>query len=227
MSELMWHFIADNRLRDGSPPAQPGETEHWDGPVVLCESGLHACPRALDALSYAPSGKTSQVRLVTLGGTVVRGDDKAAASERPILASADCTRALHEFGLWCAEQVRHLMTDERSTHALDVKRKWLDGQATDDELSAARDAAWDAAGDAAGDAARAAAWAAVGAAAWGAARDAAKDAAWDAARAAAWNVAWDAARDAARAAAWNVAWDAARDVQNAELERRLHELLGV
>jgi hypothetical protein len=145
--------------------------------------------------------------LVTLGGTVVRGDDKAAASERPILASADCTRALHEFGLWCAEQVRHLMTDERSTHALDVKRKWLDGQATDDELSAAWDAAWDAAKDAAGDAARAAARAA----AWAAVGAAAKDAAWA----------------AARAAAWNVAWDAARDVQNAELERRLHELLGV
>ena len=40
-------------------------------------------------------------------------------------------RELHEFSLFCAESVRHLMTDPRSTNALDVKRRWLDGQATD------------------------------------------------------------------------------------------------
>lgn len=141
----MWHFIADNKLRDGSEPAPVGGVERWDGPVVLCRSGLHACPRALDALKYAPSGAPSgtiQVRLVLLSGIVLADDDKAAASERHILASADCTRELHEFALWCAESVRYLMVDSRSTTALTVKRSWLDGQATDDELSAAWAAAW-------------------------------------------------------------------------------------
>ena len=196
----MWHFIADNKLRDGSEPAPVGGMERWDGPVVLCGSGLHACPRALDALKYAPSGAPSgtiQVRLVLLSGIVLADDDKAAASERHILASADCTRELHEFALWCAESVRYLMVDSRSTTALTVKRSWLDGQATDDELAAAR----------------AAARAAAEAAAW--------DAAGDAARAAA----RDAARDAAGAAVWAAAWDAAWAAQNAELERRLHEKL--
>ncbi len=172
MTEMteMWHFLADNKLRDGSTPASVGGVERWDGPVVLCESGLHACPRPLDALLYAPAGKTIQARLVSLSGIVVTGDDKAAASLRRIIASADCTRELHEFALWCAELVHHLITDERSLAALDAKRCWLDGQATaawDAALAAALDAAWDAA------------WASAGGAAWVAAWAAARDAAWD------------------------------------------------
>lgn len=133
----MWHFIADNKLRDGGAPALAGGVERWDGPVVLCKSGLHACLRPLDALGYAPSGETIQVRLVSLGGTVVAEDDKAAATERHIIASADCTRVLHEVALHYAESVRHLTTDKRSLAWLDVKRRWLDGKATDDELAAA------------------------------------------------------------------------------------------
>ncbi|GIL24651.1 MAG: hypothetical protein BroJett042_31640 [Bacteroidota bacterium] len=221
----MWHFIADNKLRDGSEPAPVGGMERWDGPVVLCGSGLHACPRALDALKYAPSGAPSgtiQVRLVLLSGIVLADDDKAAASERHILASADCTRELHEFALWCAESVRHLMVDSRSTTALTVKRSWLDGQATDGELAAARDAGWAAAEAAAGAAAGAAAWAAAGTAAWAAARDAAEAAA----GAAVWAAGWGAARDAGWAAARAAARDAAGAAQNADLERRLREKLG-
>ncbi len=87
-------------------------------------------------------------------------------------------REIRLFGVWCARQVQHLMTDPRSIAALDVSERFANGNATKDELDAARDAAWDAARDAAWDAA------------WGAARDAARgaarDAAWDAARDAAW-----------------------------------------
>ena len=84
------------------------------------------------------------------------------------------------YAIWCAWQVQHLMTDPRSLAALDVTEAFADGQATAEELDAARDAAWAAAGDAAG----AAAWAAAGDAAWAAARAAAGAAAWAAARAA-------------------------------------------
>jgi len=101
------------------------------------------------------------------------------------------------FAVWCARQVEHLMEDDRSCAALNVAERYANGQATDEELAAARAAAWDAAWDAA----RAAARAAAGAAAW----DAARAAAWDAARAAAWDAAWDAAWAAARAAAWDAA----------------------
>ncbi len=108
-------------------------------------------------------------------------------------------RELHEFGLWSAEQVRHLMTDPRSTAALDAKRKWLDGEISDDELRRACEAAW-------------AAWYAADAVVW-AAKSAARAAAWDAARAAAW-----AAVCAAMAAEWAArnATKSAADVADAE-----------
>jgi hypothetical protein len=85
------------------------------------------------------------------------------------------------FAVWCARQVQHLMTDQRSIDALDVAERFANGKASDSELAAAlaaaRDAARPTALGAAG-AAMAAAWGATwGArvAAWGA-RDAAGDA---------------------------------------------------
>ena len=114
-------------------------------------------------------------------------------------------REIRLYAVWCARQVQHLMTDQRSIAALDVAERFANGQATVGELTASEDAAWDAAGDAAraaaGDAARAAAArAAAGAAARAAAAgDAALAAGWDAAWAAAWAAAGDAARDAQKA----------------------------
>jgi len=81
-------------------------------------------------------------------------------------------RELRLFAVWSARQVQHLMTDARSLAALGVAERYANGEATDEELAAAGDAAWDAA------------WAAARAAAWAAAGAAARDAAWDAARAA-------------------------------------------
>jgi hypothetical protein len=110
-------------------------------------------------------------------------------------------RQRREFALWCAERVRYLMSDSRSTDALDVAARHLRGEATDAELAAARAAAL-----AAADAAMAATWAA-GAAAEIVARDAARDAAWDASAA---------ARVATR--------DTERAAHRAELERMLKEV---
>jgi hypothetical protein len=58
--------------------------------------------------------------------------------------------------LWCARQVQHLMTDPRSTAALDVVERHANGQATDEELAVAWAAAEDAARASARDASRAA-----------------------------------------------------------------------
>lgn len=95
---------------------------------------------------------------------------------------------LHEYACRCAEYALTFVRepDSRSIAAIEAKRKWLRGEISNDDLTAARAAAcdaawaaWDAARDAAYDAARDAAWAAARAAdaAW-----AAYDAAWDAAR---------------------------------------------
>lgn len=79
--------------------------------------------------------------------------------------------------------------DARPRRAVETARRYLVGQATDNELAAAVDAE---------DAARAA---------WAAAEDAAEDAAWGASEAAAWA--------AARAAAEDAAWAAAEDARGA------------
>jgi aromatic ring hydroxylase len=105
------------------------------------------------------------------------GGDKIAGRNREVLAAHDITRELRLFGCWCARQVWHLLTDERSRNAVEVAERFADGQSTKEELAAA----WAAARDAARDA--------VGAAAWDA-----QCAAWDAAKAAASHAVWDAQR---------------------------------
>jgi len=68
------------------------------------------------------------------------------------------------FAVWCARQVQHLITDERSISSLDIAEKYTNGEATKDELNAAlaaaSAAAWDAASASAWDAASASASAA-------------------------------------------------------------------
>jgi hypothetical protein len=134
-------------------------------------------------------------------------------------------REIRLYAVWCARQVKNLMTDPRSLAALDVAERYAQGLATYGALreawfaaGAARAAAWDAAWDAAGDA-RAAAWFAVGFAAGVAAWDAARDAARAAAEAAAGAAAGDAARDAA--------WYAARQSQAARLREVCAEMEAV
>jgi len=119
------------------------------------------------------------------------------------------------FAVWCARQVQHLMTNQRSHDAINVAERFALGAATKNELDAARDAAWSAVRDAARDVA----WSA----AWSAARDAAQDAAQDAAWFAAFDAARGAAWDVALAAAWDVAWDAAWSAQTAQFLRVVTE----
>ena len=167
------------------------------------------------------------------------GKTKADDEPLPLLTILDsnglddalwCLRAMPEharewrlFAVWCARQVQHLMTDQRSISALDVAERYALGDASDKDLDAAGAAASGAAEAASMDAAMAA-WAAAWAAARAAARAAAswaaaRDAAWAAAGAAAWAAARAAAWVAARDAAWDAALDAARDAQTNELRR--------
>jgi len=93
-------------------------------------------------------------------------------------------REIRLFAVFCARQVEHLLTDQRSRDAIDVAEKFASGEATGCELTAAWTAAAARAAD--GAAAGAAAWAAAaaGAAAGAAARAADGAAAWAAAAAA-------------------------------------------
>ena len=175
-----WHFTDGMKLRDGTP-LEAGRLYTVTPPLVMCEKGLHASVRAIDALHYAPG---SVVSLVECGGVVEQGDDKLVCSERRVVACADVARELRLWAADCAETALMVseVEDARSWRALDVARDFANGLCTVQDL----DAAWDAAGDAAWaarDAARAAAGAAAGGAAWAAAGGAAWAAAGGAERA--------------------------------------------
>jgi hypothetical protein len=206
---LAWHFVGlSRRLRDGTPLRKGRTYRLPPGTVpVMCETGYHASIQPLDALRYAPGPIICRVQL---GGTVLEDDDKLCASERTVLWWADATRTLHEFALWCAERALRAERragrepDPRLWRALEVKRAWVHGQASDQELDAAWATASAASRTTASDTASAAAWAAVWATASVAVRSAVLSAA-----------------SAARDAASDTAWGAIRDAQNRKLSRML------
>ena len=213
-----WHFVADDRMLAHQPGLEvvPGYIYSEDGPIVVCESGLHGSRKLRDALTYAPG---SYLCRVEMWGDVTEYDDKLVARHRHVIAAKDVSAELRLWACWCVRQKWHLLTDERSRNAVDVAERFARGEATQEALVAAwgaANAAWGAAN--AASATQRAACAAAKAAAWGAPLSAARDAAWAASAAA--NAA-SAANAAASAA------NAASATQRAELERVMCAALGV
>ena len=175
---LAWHWVREDRrlgYGDGRE-VRAGETIEHKGHIALCESGLHASTKILDALTYAPGPVICRVRL---SGDVLRGGDKIVAERRETLWMVDARRVLVVWACECAWEALQCAwealqrvgnPDPRSVAAIrEVMRQQRSGVRDQAKLDAARDAAS----------------AAARAAAWDAAWDAARDAAWDAARAAA------------------------------------------
>ena len=135
---LAWHWLPDNGKLAHEPHSlvEPGQVLEVEPPVVICENGLHASIKAIDALYYAPGAK---IERVLCWGEVVQQEDKLAAQYRKCLWVADATRTLHEFAIWNAKNALTLakVDDERYWNALRVKERWLDGNATVQELAAA------------------------------------------------------------------------------------------
>jgi hypothetical protein len=197
---IAWHFLKSDRKLAYSPHTIvfTGQRLTVDpGRLGLCEYGLHASERALDALKYAPGPIVCRVRL---GGSILTGEDKACASERTVIAMADATETLRVFARACALDV----LDKWDAPA--VVREYL--ETGNEDLRVAAEAAARSAAESAADSARSA-WPA----AWSAARSA---------ESAAWSAAWS-----AELAAWSAesAEAAARSKQNTRLEAMLLELL--
>lgn len=220
-----WHFLQkDRRLRYGSGElVEVGKTIEIQGAPIMCERGLHASLRAIDALSYAPGPIVSRV---VLGGHIIEGNDKVVATQRTVIWMADATELLFGFSCWVAEEVLKARQaegykfEQASFDVIQARRDFQAGKITQDELDRFASAAWSAA--------LSAAWSAARSAARLAALLAAESAAWLAAESAAESAArlatWSAARSAAGSAAGSVAGSAARSAQNEELERRLYLL---
>ena len=211
--DLLWSLPVQNDDVTWTPgdwmPAIEGE-------LIPCENGYHL---AVDVQVLV--WLNERIFEAEYRGERIDGDEKIVVRECRLLREFTGwnERTAHLFAVWNAREALKFLAnpDPRSVAACDVAERYANGEATSEELAAARAAAWDAAWDAAWAAARDAAWDAAWVAARAAAWDAARDAAWDAARAAARDAAWDAARAAARAAAgdaagdaaWAAAWDAA------------------
>ncbi len=159
----------------------------------------------------------------------VCGMDDALWSLGIVIEPVD--KEIRLFACYSAERVlpifeKQYPEDKRPRQAIEVSRRYANGEATLEELNAAAGAA------------RSAAWAATWDATWDAGAAAARDAgaaAGAAARAAAWAAAWGATWDAAGAATWaaaGAAWDAgdaaraaARAAEREWQKQRLFELL--
>ena len=153
-----WHFLpADRRCRYDGRAVVAGEWLAASGELALCQNGMHASRRALDALQYAPGPIVCRVEL---RGDVIEGTDKLVARERRVVWVGNATPQLRKFARLCALDVVHLWD------CPPIVLRYL--KTGDEQIrGAARDAARDAAWGAAWGAARVSAWDA----AWGAARD--------------------------------------------------------
>jgi len=134
-----------------------------------------------------------------------------------------CAREKRLFAVWCVRQVQHLMPDQRCIDALDVAERFANGDATLEDIVAARDAAY--AAHAAASAAAAAyvaydtAYAAASAASYATQTAAYSAAAAHAAHAVAHAAASDYKVIFAAASDYKVIFAAARAAQTAELRR--------
>ena len=164
-------------------------------PCWLCKEGG---AERIEAYFDRFGGKMSALDILNLAD--VSAEDKLWSVLREEFIPAPI---LHEFACICAECALTLIDnpDPRSIKAIEIKRAWMRGEATDEERADAYDDACDAAWNAAR-------------AAWDAARDAARDAGVCAARAAA---------RAAASAASDAAWDAVYEAQVAYLIMTLEE----
>jgi len=201
-------------------PVDVGKWTQRTAPV-LCISGWHGVEER-HVLNHLPSQLGAELWEIEIKGKRVDGEDKFAAEQMRLVHHLGSTTAknLRLFSSDVAEDVIDLFEvkypdDNRPRNAIEVARRFANGEVSTEEMAAARAAAWGAAGDAGAAAGYA------GAAA-GYARDAARDAARGAARVgagyardAAWAAAWGAAWDAACAAAWDAASDAARAAASA------------
>lgn len=145
-----YHFLMAN-MKAGSGRGKAwteGEERSVGGKIVLCERGYHWARSWYDALHYAPGPVAC---IVEVDKSNCDDSGKGVSSRRKLVQAVIVERELRLFAADCAERGLKAtkVTDERSWNAIAVARRFANGEATADELAAARDAAWDA---------RAAAW---------------------------------------------------------------------
>src|SRR3990167_2902362 len=153
------------------PKGGPGKWMHTLNPDKLeaCQYGYHLCRRDDLIRWLGPVIFTAEYR-----GKRIDDTDKIVVQQARLIRKLETwnDRTARLFACDCADRALALIDkpDPRSIESVRVARLYSIGEATKEQLAAARAAAWDAYGTAARTAARAAAWTAARAAAWTAAR---------------------------------------------------------
>jgi hypothetical protein len=183
-----YHFLKED-MKAGSGSERPwkiGEERTVKNPkrIALCEYGYHSAPSWRAALRYAPGPVAC---IVEVSIPIRRDETKSVSATRKLLVAKDVAKELRLFACDCAERALKAERkagrepDERSWCAIIVSRRYANGEATLEELSAADSAAYFAAYSAAYFAAYRAAYSAADSAADSAAYSAADSAAYFAA----------------------------------------------
>ena len=145
---LAWHFCpADKKLgHNDNREIRVGETLTVDCTPSLCEIGLHASIKPLDAL-YCAASPAIACR-VKLGGRIEHNSHQLVATERTVIAMADVSDTLRNFacryGRYChrspvdgqmdsramtPEKIA-IITNRRKAHATQLHRLSVEGLAT-------------------------------------------------------------------------------------------------
>ena len=140
------YYFLRKDMTSGSGHEEPwkvGEARRIEGHIALCERGYHSSPTPAMALEYAPG---SMLCLVDVSKPVQKDSDKQVSRKRTLLAAINVEHILYDLACRFAEDVLQIFEkeypeDSRPRVAIETKRRWLKGQASDEELDAARAAA--------------------------------------------------------------------------------------
>jgi len=138
-----WHFAQQDRcLRHGDGrKIIKGRNLKVEGNPILCNYGLHASRKIMDALAKS---RGPIICKVEIGGKIDEDSKELAGQSRKCLWWVDAEKLLHEFACKCAARALKKTNTKTSKYwnAIKVKREWLAGKATDDELKDVRKATY-------------------------------------------------------------------------------------
>lgn len=217
MTKKFYKVLSEGRKScyGGEMTWEPGLWYEISGELVPCKNGFHLC-KDEDLLDWLGE----EVWEAEVEGEIIDHDNKVVVRKARITKRCNLTdRNARLFACDCAQQVAHLIPGPEAQECIDVARRYAEGNASYEELSAAREAAWEKTREAAWDpagavaAAREAVWSTADLVAWVAARNAAWASARATAKAEAGATAWEAAWEPTVETDWDVSWAAVRERQ--------------
>lgn len=137
-----FHFLKEDMTAGSGnePPWTVGEERECTGEIQLCVRGYHSSPTWFDALQYAPGNIAC---IVEVSEPIRKDGNKMVSHKRKLIDCRYAGRTLREFACDCAERVIGNDNEnfEQLKNCIEVARKFARGEATSEQLTAAKYAA--------------------------------------------------------------------------------------